>query len=63
MPMAPKRARTTTSSSSSQNYVRFLDEAKEDHYELIRRKGVVQERSIDFPSIHTYPWMRQITEA
>ncbi|MCI47474.1 hypothetical protein A2U01_0068716, partial [Trifolium medium] len=40
-----------------------LDEAKEDHYEIIRKKGVVQKRSIDFPNIITYPRMRQITEA
>ncbi|MCH85636.1 hypothetical protein A2U01_0006485 [Trifolium medium] len=60
--MAPKRARTTATSSSSHNYVRFLDKVKEEHYEIIRRKGVVQERSIDFPNIVTYPRMRQIAE-
>ncbi|MCI14777.1 hypothetical protein A2U01_0035909 [Trifolium medium] len=55
--MAPKRSRTTVSSSSLQNYIRFLDDDKEEHYETIRRKGVVQERSIDFPSITAYPRM------
>ncbi|MCI83025.1 hypothetical protein A2U01_0104300, partial [Trifolium medium] len=31
-----------------------LDDAKEDHYETIWKKGVVQERSIDFPNIISY---------
>ncbi|MCI58235.1 hypothetical protein A2U01_0079489, partial [Trifolium medium] len=53
--MAPKRSRNTVSSASSQNYIRFLDDDKEEHYETICYKGVVQERSIDFPSITTYP--------
>ncbi|MCI48968.1 hypothetical protein A2U01_0070211, partial [Trifolium medium] len=50
------------SSSSSRNYLRFLDDEKEDHYEVIRRKGIVQERSIDFPGITSYPRMREIAE-
>ncbi|MCI17920.1 hypothetical protein A2U01_0039071, partial [Trifolium medium] len=60
--MAPKRSKANNSSSSDQGYVRFLDEAKKkDHYEIIRDKRVVQERSIEFPNIVTYPRMRQIT--
>ncbi|MCI40176.1 hypothetical protein A2U01_0061408, partial [Trifolium medium] len=55
--MAPKRSRNTVSSSSSQNYIRLLDDDKEEHYETIRQKGVVLERSIDFPSITAYPRM------
>ncbi|MCI25050.1 hypothetical protein A2U01_0046238, partial [Trifolium medium] len=60
--MAPKRSKANNLSSSDQGYVRFLDKAKKDHYEIIRDKRVVQERSIDFPNIVTYPRMRQITE-
>ncbi|MCI90907.1 hypothetical protein A2U01_0112201, partial [Trifolium medium] len=36
--------------------------AKKEHYKIIQRKGVVQERSIDFPSITSFPRMQQITE-
>ncbi|MCI40158.1 hypothetical protein A2U01_0061390 [Trifolium medium] len=60
--MAPKRTRTTATSSSSQNYHCFLDAAKKEHYKIIQRKGVVQERSINFPSITSFPRMQQITE-
>ncbi|MCI18329.1 hypothetical protein A2U01_0039483, partial [Trifolium medium] len=58
--MAPKRTRTNT--SSGENYIFFLDDAKEDHYETIKHKGIVQEMGIDFSGIPTYPRMRQITE-
>ncbi|MCI04404.1 hypothetical protein A2U01_0025451, partial [Trifolium medium] len=50
------------SSSPSQDYHRFLDAAKKEHYSIIQRKGVVQERIIDFPSITYFPRMQQITE-
>ncbi|MCI57784.1 hypothetical protein A2U01_0079035, partial [Trifolium medium] len=46
--MAPKRIRIA--GSSSRPY-RFVDETKAEHYKLIKTKGIVQERSIDFPGI------------
>ncbi|MCI96320.1 hypothetical protein A2U01_0117620, partial [Trifolium medium] len=44
--MGPKRTRVTGSSSRPH---RFVDATKTEHYKLIKAKGVVQERSIDFP--------------
>ncbi|MCI88337.1 hypothetical protein A2U01_0109624, partial [Trifolium medium] len=44
--MAPKRVRVTGSSSRPHH---FVDANKAEHYQLIKTKGVVQERSIDFP--------------
>ncbi|MCI94484.1 hypothetical protein A2U01_0115782, partial [Trifolium medium] len=46
--MAPKRIRTAGSSSHPN---RFVDNTKAEHYKLIKTKGIVQERSIDFPEI------------
>ncbi|MCI26142.1 hypothetical protein A2U01_0047337, partial [Trifolium medium] len=45
--MASKRIRVTGSSSSRPH--RFVDKNKAEHYKLIKTKGIVQERSIDFP--------------
>ncbi|MCI57437.1 hypothetical protein A2U01_0078688, partial [Trifolium medium] len=58
--MAPKRARQA-GSSCSDHY--FLDAAKKKHYEIIKGKWIVQERSIDFPNITFIPEMQQIADA
>ncbi|MCI76856.1 hypothetical protein A2U01_0098126, partial [Trifolium medium] len=52
--MAPKRIRVAGSSSRPH---RFVDETKAEHYKLIKMKGIVQERSIDFPGISFLPVM------
>ncbi|MCI16833.1 hypothetical protein A2U01_0037977, partial [Trifolium medium] len=57
--MAPKRLRRAGSSSDP---YRFLDANKKEHYKLIKTKGVVQERSIDFPNITFLPRMQEIAE-
>ncbi|MCI69312.1 hypothetical protein A2U01_0090574, partial [Trifolium medium] len=59
--MAPKRTRVTGSSSSSRPN-RFIDSAKAEHYTLIKTKGIVQERSIDFPGISFLPEMQETAE-
>ncbi|MCI76359.1 hypothetical protein A2U01_0097628, partial [Trifolium medium] len=46
--MAPKRTQVAGSSSRPNH---FVDSTKAEHYLLIKTKGVVQERSIDFPAI------------
>ncbi|MCI67531.1 hypothetical protein A2U01_0088790 [Trifolium medium] len=51
--MAPKRTRNAGSSSSSRPN-RFVDPTKEEHHAVIKTKGIVQERSIDFPAIFFY---------
>ncbi|MCI68728.1 hypothetical protein A2U01_0089989, partial [Trifolium medium] len=33
-----------------------------DHYQIIKTKGIVQERSIDFPAISFLPEMQEIAE-
>ncbi|MCI28156.1 hypothetical protein A2U01_0049356, partial [Trifolium medium] len=57
--MAPKRNRRAGSSSAPN---RFLDNTRREHYKIIQRKGVVQERNIDFPSITFVPRMQEIAE-
>ncbi|PNY03034.1 hypothetical protein L195_g007983 [Trifolium pratense] len=52
--MASKRVRVA-GSSSRQNI--FLNSACAEHYTLIEKKGVIQERSIDFPDITFLPEM------
>ncbi|MCI44981.1 hypothetical protein A2U01_0066220, partial [Trifolium medium] len=49
--------------SSSSRPHRFVDETKAEHYKLSKTKGVVQERSIDFPGISFLPVMQQTAEA
>ncbi|MCI15449.1 hypothetical protein A2U01_0036587 [Trifolium medium] len=61
--MAPKERGRNNYSSSSCGYTLFLDDEKEDHFETIHRKGIVQERSIDFPNITSHPRMQEIAEA
>ncbi|MCI95412.1 hypothetical protein A2U01_0116710, partial [Trifolium medium] len=56
--MAPKRTRVVGSSSSSQPN-RFVDAIKAEHYGVIKTKGIVQERSIDFPEISFLPEMQE----
>ncbi|MCI71272.1 hypothetical protein A2U01_0092535, partial [Trifolium medium] len=41
---------------------RFVDSAKEEHYTLIKTKGIVRERSIDFPEISFLPEMQETAE-
>ncbi|MCI49643.1 hypothetical protein A2U01_0070887, partial [Trifolium medium] len=60
--MAPKRTRIAGSSSSSPRPNRFIDDTKAEHYGLIQTKGVVQERSIDFPAIPFLPEMQKTAE-
>ncbi|MCI62718.1 hypothetical protein A2U01_0083975, partial [Trifolium medium] len=60
--MAPKRTRIAGSSSSSRPN-RFVDPTKEEHYTVIKMKGIVQEMSIDFPEISFLPAMQEIAEA
>ncbi|MCI62528.1 hypothetical protein A2U01_0083785, partial [Trifolium medium] len=57
--MAPKRIRVAGSSSRSN---RFVDDSKAEHYKLIKTKGIVQERSIDFPVISFLPEMQETAE-
>ncbi|MCI12578.1 hypothetical protein A2U01_0033683, partial [Trifolium medium] len=57
--MAPKRLCRVGSSSDPHH---FLDANKKEHYQLIKTKGGVQERSIDFPSITFLPRMQEIAE-
>ncbi|MCI67649.1 hypothetical protein A2U01_0088908, partial [Trifolium medium] len=57
--MAPKRIRVASSSSRPN---RFVDDAKAEHYMLIKTKGIVQERSIDFPWISFLPEMQETAE-
>ncbi|MCI50057.1 hypothetical protein A2U01_0071301, partial [Trifolium medium] len=60
--MAPKRTRIAGASSSSQpNH--FADPTKEEHYGVIKTKGVVQEMSIDFPAISFLPEKQETAEA
>ncbi|MCI96378.1 hypothetical protein A2U01_0117678, partial [Trifolium medium] len=54
--MAPKRIRTAGSSSHPN---RFVDPTKEEHYNFIKTKWIVQERSIDFPGISFLPEMQE----
>ncbi|MCI76635.1 hypothetical protein A2U01_0097905, partial [Trifolium medium] len=56
--MAAKRTRIAGSSSSSYRPNRFTDPTKEEHYTVVQTKGVVQERSIDFPAISFLPAMQ-----
>ncbi|MCI35836.1 hypothetical protein A2U01_0057057, partial [Trifolium medium] len=58
--MAPKRTRVSRSSSRPH---RFVDATKAEHYKLIKTKGVVQERSIDFPGISFLPVMQKTAES
>ncbi|MCI92896.1 hypothetical protein A2U01_0114193, partial [Trifolium medium] len=55
--MAPKRTRIAGTSSSSRPN-RFTDPTKEEHYSVIKTKGIVHERSIDFPAISFLPAMQ-----
>ncbi|MCI80930.1 hypothetical protein A2U01_0102202, partial [Trifolium medium] len=57
--MAPKRVRIAGSSSRPN---RFVDETKAEHYKLIKTKGIVQERSINFPGISFLPEMQETAE-
>ncbi|MCI07207.1 hypothetical protein A2U01_0028272 [Trifolium medium] len=57
--MAPKRIRVAGSSSRPH---RFADGNKAEHYKLIKTKGIVQERSIDFPGISFLPVMQETAE-
>ncbi|MCI44810.1 hypothetical protein A2U01_0066049, partial [Trifolium medium] len=57
--MAPKRIRTAGSSSHAN---RFVDPTKEEHYTIIKTKGIMQERNIDFPAISFLPEMQETTE-
>ncbi|MCI55737.1 hypothetical protein A2U01_0076988, partial [Trifolium medium] len=57
--MAAKRTRVTGSSSRPN---RFPDTTKAEHYQLIKTKGVVQDRSIDFPAISFLPEMQDTAE-
>ncbi|MCI33172.1 hypothetical protein A2U01_0054388, partial [Trifolium medium] len=57
--MAPKRIRVAGSSSRPN---RFVDDAKAEHYKLIKTKGIVQEMSIDFPAISFLPVMQETAE-
>ncbi|MCI57799.1 hypothetical protein A2U01_0079050, partial [Trifolium medium] len=57
--MAPKRIRVAGSSSRPH---RFIDETKVEHYKLIKTKGIVQEMSIDFPTISSLPVMQETAE-
>ncbi|MCI78951.1 hypothetical protein A2U01_0100222, partial [Trifolium medium] len=57
--MAPKRVRVAGSLS---RHNRFIDSTKAEHYQLIKTKGVVQERSIDFPTISFLPEMQETAE-
>ncbi|MCI27062.1 hypothetical protein A2U01_0048260, partial [Trifolium medium] len=59
--MAPKRTRVAGSSSSSRPN-RFVNDTKAEHYKLIKMKGIVQERSIDFTGISFLPEMHETTE-
>ncbi|MCI98199.1 hypothetical protein A2U01_0119502, partial [Trifolium medium] len=54
--MAPKRIRSAGSSSRANL---FVDPTKEEHYTVIKTKGIVQERSIDFPGISFLPEMQE----
>ncbi|MCI86918.1 hypothetical protein A2U01_0108199, partial [Trifolium medium] len=54
--MAPKRIRVARSSSRPN---RFVDPTKAEHYNLIKTKWIVQERSIDFPEISFLPEMQE----
>ncbi|MCI77854.1 hypothetical protein A2U01_0099124, partial [Trifolium medium] len=49
-------------SSSSSKPNRFADITKAEHYQLIKIKGIVQERSIDFPTISFLPEMQETAE-
>ncbi|MCI81501.1 hypothetical protein A2U01_0102775, partial [Trifolium medium] len=57
--MAPKRIRVAGSSSRPHL---FVDPTKVEHYKLIKTKGIVQERSIDFPGISFLPAMQETAE-
>ncbi|MCH89444.1 hypothetical protein A2U01_0010340, partial [Trifolium medium] len=57
--MAPKRARVASSSQVS----RFTIPACADHYHIIKDKGIVHERSINFPAISFLPVMAETAEA
>jgi hypothetical protein len=57
--MGPRRARSRASSSAPH---RFLNTTTREHYAVIQKKGVVQERGINFPDIAFVPRMRQIAE-
>ncbi|MCI42065.1 hypothetical protein A2U01_0063300, partial [Trifolium medium] len=41
---------------------RFVDSTKAEHYQLIKMKGVVQDRSIDFPAISFLQEMQETCE-
>ncbi|MCI69207.1 hypothetical protein A2U01_0090468, partial [Trifolium medium] len=60
--MAPKRTRIAGSSSSSSRPNRFVDSTKAEHYAVIKTKGIIQERSIDFPVITFLPAMQATAE-
>ncbi|MCI74495.1 hypothetical protein A2U01_0095759, partial [Trifolium medium] len=60
--MAPKRIRVVGSSSSLSRPNRFVDSTKAKHYGMIKMKGIVQERSIDFPAISFLPEMQETSE-
>ncbi|MCI64337.1 hypothetical protein A2U01_0085595, partial [Trifolium medium] len=57
--MAPKRIRSSGSSSRAN---RFVDPTKAEHYTVIKTKGILKERSIDFPAISFLPEMQETTE-
>ncbi|MCI83817.1 hypothetical protein A2U01_0105093, partial [Trifolium medium] len=57
--MAPKRI-CVAGSSFLPN--RFVDSTKAEHYGQIKTKGIVQERSIDFPAISFLPEMQETAE-
>ncbi|MCI30339.1 hypothetical protein A2U01_0051548, partial [Trifolium medium] len=57
--MVPKRIRSAGSSSHANH---FVDPTKEEHYIVIKTKGIVQERSIDFPGISFLPEMQETAE-
>ncbi|MCI73014.1 hypothetical protein A2U01_0094278, partial [Trifolium medium] len=59
--MAPKRTRIAGSSSSSRPD-RFVDPTKTEHYSVIKTKGIVQQRSINFPAISFLPAMQATAE-
>ncbi|MCH88855.1 hypothetical protein A2U01_0009748, partial [Trifolium medium] len=58
--MAPKRP--CVASSANRNNC-FTTAANAEHYKLIKKKGIVQERSVDFPEISFLPVMQETAEA
>jgi hypothetical protein len=58
--MAPKRLRSRGSSSSTPD--RFLSTETREHFSLIKEKGVIREKAINFLEIAAFPRMQEIAE-